>query len=305
LPAPVVPAGMPSAGAQLSSGQAPPGAIVIPAGTPIQTALDALAAKGGGVLLLEEGLHSVPFALRLPSNVTIAGRGRGTVLSLSPTAGGYCIVEGGPALQNIVLRDFILEGGVSYTPPTDPNQEKRQRSTYLVAARGGIRLQGDKAGELSNLRLEHLTVRNCTMAGVAIAGAKQIVIQSCDFSDNGGKVAPGPGQHHNLQMKYVSGVQVQDSRLDGSIAGCGLHIRSGSKISVAGTEAARNAQSGICFAGCTGIGIEHSLLEGNDEQGIDLQPREGDEGSASLNGNLLQLNRSDLLRRCSAENALS
>jgi hypothetical protein len=299
LPAPVVTTGMPSAGAQLLKERPQhSGATVISPGMEIQPALDALVSQGGGELLLEEGLHLVPSPLRVPSGVTITGRGRGTVISLSPKAAGYCVIESGPALHDIVLRDFLLEGGVSYSPPTDPNEEKRQESTYHVAARGGIRLQGDRAGEFRNIRLEHLTVRNCTMAGVAIAGAKDVVIQSCDFSNSGGYVAPGPGQHHNLQLKHVSGVQVDDSRLDGSIAGCGLHIRSGFEISVKGTEAARNAVAGMRFVDCTGVGVEHSLVEGNDQQGIDLPAQGGGHGSARLSGNRVQLNGSDLLRGC-------
>jgi hypothetical protein len=105
------------------------------------------------------------------------------------------------------------------------------------------------------------------MAGVAVAGANNVV-QSCDFSNNGGYVSPGPGQHRNLQMKYVSGVQVDDNRLDGSIAGCGLHIRSGSRISVTGTEAARNPQAGMRFVDCTRVSVEHPVAEGNDQQGL-------------------------------------
>lgn len=301
LPAPVLDEGMPSAGAQKESRQpAPPGAVVITAGMPIQPALDALGEKGGGALLLDEGLHTTPSALRVPSNVTIAGRGRATVLSLAPSVAGYCIIEGGRGLQNVVLRDFILEGGTSYTPPTDPNQEKRQRSTELAPARGGIRLQADKAGEDSDFRMEHLTVRNCTMSGVAIAGAKEIAIENCDFSDNGGKVAPGPGQHHNLQMQFVAGVHVRGSRLGGSIAGCGLHIRVGSNIWVAGTEAARNAQFGMRFVDCEEVSVGQCLLEGNDREGIDVQPRSKAKVAVNLRENVTQFNTSDLLRRCGA-----
>jgi Right handed beta helix region/Alginate lyase len=304
LPAPVVAAGMPSAGAQLSNAQTPhSGATVISPGTEIQPSLDALAAKGGGELFLEAGLHIVPSPLRLPSGVTLSGQGRSTMLSLTPNASGYCIVEDDTSLHDIVLSDFLLDGGVSYTPPTDPNEEKRQESSYLVAARGGIRLQGNKAGAFANIRLEHLTVRNCTMAGVAIAGASNVVIQSCDLSNNGGYVAPGPGQHHNLQMIYVSGVQVDDSRLDGSIAGCGLHIRSGSRVSVTGTEAARNPQAGMRFVDCTRVSVEHSLVEGNDQQGIDLAPQGAEKQSAVPVENRVQLNGSDLLRQCGAKPA--
>jgi hypothetical protein len=212
-------------------------------------------------------------------------------------------VEDGTSLHDIVLRDFLLDGGVSYTPPTDPNEEKRQESSYLVAARGGIRLQDDKAGAFTNIRLERVTVRNCTMAGVAIAGANNVVIQSCDFSNNGGYVAPGPGQHHNLQMKYVSGVQVDDNRLDGSIAGCGLHIRSGSRISVTGAEAARNPQAGMRFVDCTRVSVEHSLVEGNDQEGLDLATQGADKQPATPGENRVQLNGSDLLRQCGANPA--
>ncbi len=301
LPAPVVETGPPHAGAQQDNlPPAPPDAVVVSAGSSIQKALDALAAKGGGTLLLDQGFHSTPAALGIPSNVTIIGRGRSTLLSLDPDAAGYCIVQGTPTLQNVVLRNFILEGAVSHTPPTDPNQDKRQRSTYLTKARGGIRFQADRAGQFSNIRMERLTVRNCTMAGVEIAGAKGVSVQNCDFSDNGGKVAPGPGQHHNLQMKHVSEVEVRASRLDGSIAGCGLHVRSGLNLSIAATEAARNAQSGMSFVDCEAVSIEECLIEGNDGRGIDLEAQDNRRTAAKQRENTIQLNGSDLLRQCRA-----
>ena len=78
------------------------------------------------------------------------------------------------------------------------------------------------------------------------------------------KSMPGLGQHHNLQLKYVSGARVHGSRLDGSISGCGLHVRKGSNVSVVLVEAARNAQSGMCFVDCERVSVQRSLVEGND-----------------------------------------
>jgi hypothetical protein len=300
LPAPALSDGMPSAGARVAAtGHETPDAIRVTAGASIQDALDALSKKGGGGLVLEKGSHIVPSALRIPSNVTIAGQGRSTVLSLIPSGSGYCLIESEPSIRKVLLRDFILEGAVSFEVPTDLNQKRRERSTYLAPVRGGIRFQGNEVGEIKDIRMEHLTVRNCTMSGVRFAGASGIVIDSCDFSNNGGSVAPGPGQHHNLQLQHVSEVQIDGSRFDDSMAGCGLFVRSGSRISVRETETARNSQLGMRFIKCSAVDVKHCLLEGNDQEGLEINLQNAAE---KLNGNLAQLNASDLRRNGSACN---
>jgi hypothetical protein len=197
LPAPAVSPNILPGALQTGSPQpAPPGSTSIAAGMPIQSTLDLLGKSGGGVLFLQEGFHSTDQPLRIPSRVTIAGAGRSTILSLAPDATGYCIVAGAPDLHQIVLRDFILEGWITHTPPSDPNQDRRARNTFQAPARGGVQFLGEHDNSMSDVRMERLTIRNCTLSAVELEGVSGIAIEGCDFNDSGGRAVPGAGQHH-------------------------------------------------------------------------------------------------------------
>jgi len=293
LPAPFVKSGILPGALLVGTPPPPSGAISVAAGASIQSALDALGKSGGGVLFLQEGFHSTDQPLRLPSRVTITGAGRGTILSLATDATGYCIIAGLTDLHHIVLRDFVLEGWITHTPPSDPNQDRRIRNTFQAPARGGVQFLGEHEGSINDVRMERLTVRNCTLSAVELEGVSGIAIEQCDFSDSGGRAVPGGGQHHNLRVHYCSDVLIRGSRMDTSIAGCGLSARFVKKIEIDTCEAARNVAAGLRIADCDDIKIISSLTEGNDGRGVEVLRLGEAVSQVDESGNVSRLNGAD------------
>ena len=171
-------------------------------------------------------------------------------------------------LHDVTLRDFVVEGSTLSRPPTDPNQDHRVRSYQNAPSRAGILFAGQHAGEMRNLRFEHLTVRNCTHNGVAIRGAAQVAIVASDFSDNGGSVVPGPGLEHDLLLTRVVGAEVRDSRFDDSSWGSGIDVTFSRDIAISNNETARNALYGIRVSESENVTVRGNLAEGNDAGGM-------------------------------------
>lgn len=251
----------------------PAGAVTVSPGQSIQAALDAAAGKGGWVVLAK-GVHVLPATLAIPSGITLAGQGRDSIVILDPTSAaqttGTAVVNADPALRDVTLRDFVIEGATVATRPRDPNQERRQRSSQKAPRRAGIAFIAEREGQMKNLRLEHLTVRNCTHHGVAISGAAGVAVIACDFSDSGGSVAPGAGLLHNLYVTRAVGVDVRDGQFDTSPWGCGIDVSFARDVTITGNEAARNALHGIRVSDCENLRIEGNLVEGNDGVGLAL-----------------------------------
>lgn len=273
--------------------QPPADAVTVAPGRSVQEAVDGRAASGGWVVLAK-GLHTITAALRLPSGVTLAGQGRESVLFLDPKAAaenaGIAIVSAAPDLHDVTLRDFVVEGSTLSRPPTDPNQDHRARSYQNAPSRGGILFAAEHAGQMRNLRFEHLTVRGCTHTGVAVRGAAQVTIVASDFSDNGGSVVPGPGLEHDLVLTHVEGAEVRDSRFDDSAWGSGIEVTFSRDITMANNETARDALYGIRVSDSENVRIRGNLAEGNDAGGIRFDRLLEGSRSVELRENLLRNN---------------
>jgi parallel beta-helix repeat protein len=273
----------------------PADAVIVAAGESVQAALDGR--TNGGWVVLSKGVYVLPAPLHIPNSVTLAGQGNATVLILDPNCttnrAGATLVNAGDDLHDVVLRDFVVEGGMTVRAPTnasgsnydyvsgsgsgavtlrpltnDPNQDRRQRSYQMSPSRAGIVFSAQHEGQMRDLRLEHVTVRNCTHDGVAIRGAGQVAITACDFSDNGSSVVPGPGLQHNLLITHTMECEVRDSRFDTSPWGAGIEVIRSRDVTVAGNEAARNALHGIHAADSRNVRVMDNLVEGNDGSGI-------------------------------------
>jgi len=258
-----------STGAQPKpSAAVPAGAIAVAAGEPIQTALDKL--KGGGVVSLGAGLHTLPATLELPSGVTLAGTGLDCVLMLDPVTSEFevAIANAEPDLHDVVLRDFVIEGGHTVLQARDPNSDVQRRRTQRGPIRAGLVLLSEPGVTMKNLRFEQLTVRNCIFSGVALSGAEKVEIVNCDFSANGGATPPGPGKNHNLKLNHVAQVSVTGSRLSNAMFGAGVEVSFGRAIAIRNCEAARNALEGVRLAQCAQVTVEGCLAEGNGAAGI-------------------------------------
>jgi parallel beta-helix repeat protein len=167
----------------------------------------------------------------------------------------------------------------------------------MAAPRGGIQLNSDAEGDLRNVTLDHITVRNCVANGIAISGATGVKILSCDVTDSGGNNAPGHGLNHNVLLNHVKDCQVQDCRLVFSLGGCGINVQNSSGVSVSGSELSRNWAYGAEFHNCREATLQGCLLEANNA-GAHFSTTNG-RSSPLLTSELTErLNGSDLPLAC-------
>jgi hypothetical protein len=271
-----------TAGAQAKpTGAAVAATVTVAAGESIQDALDKLKANGGGTLSLAAGLHILPATLKLPSGITIAGTGIDCELFLdfAKGKGESAIANAEPDMHDVVLRDFVVEGGGAPAASLDPNSDVGRRRLAHGPIRAGIVFQSDEKAALRNLKFEHITVRNCTYSAVELFGAENVNVFNCDFSGSGGMVPPGPGKNHNLKMNRVAHVAISGSRFADSMWGHGVAVIFGRDVTIRDCEITRNALDGVMIAESRQVTVEGCLAEGNGGAGIAqetwMEPNQG------------------------------
>ncbi|MDO4949376.1 MAG: polysaccharide deacetylase family protein [Bacteroidales bacterium] len=262
-------------------------------GQSVQEAIDQCKGTDKWVVL-DEGVHTLKATLKLYSHLKIMGKGRASVLhaalGVSPT-----ITTGEDALTDVEFRNFMIEGDKTIDQGTDPNEKRRERS-YMrgVPVREGIVICSDD--NLTNdIRFENMTITRFTESGVRIVGAKNLRFNRCDFADNGGKVIPGQGFHHNILLSYVDGAKVGECRLVESLYGCGIHITFSSDIEVTDSELSRNGRHGIYMAESKGIQVKGCRIEGNDREGIMRAVMVHKNQDVKLESNIVQNNGNEML----------
>jgi hypothetical protein len=260
-------------------------------GESIQDALDKMSASGGGMLSLAAGLYTLPTTLRLPSGISISGTGLNCRLFLDPKGGQEAaIVNADSDMHDVVLRDFVIEGGQDPDASRDPNSDVGRRRLQHGPIRAGIVLQGDGKKVLRNVKLEHITVRNCTYSAVELFGIEQVEILNCDISGSGGAVPPGPGKNHNLKLNHVTRVEIRGSRFADSMWGHGVAVVFSRDVTIRDCELSRNQLAGVTIAESHQVTVEGCLAEGNGGKGIGqetwMEPNEG----VALRGNTVRNN---------------
>jgi len=285
-----IPATKSLSGAKEQSAQKPPAdAIYVKPEDDLQTILDKYAEEDKWIVL-DTGVYTLDAPLHMPSGITLAGSGKGTILFLSPKVQGKTIVNATAAMHDVIIRDLLIEGAINVISNPDPNSERRTRSYMNAPSREGISFQADSVGQMRNIKIEHVTVQNFTKNGVTIRGARNVQVADCDFSDNGGSVVPGAGFHHNLHLTRIIEGQVINSRLDTSPWGNGLDISFVENFLVANNETARNKLSGISCVESRSIRIVGNLSEGNDADGIALPALYDNNSNIVVDTNILQYN---------------
>ncbi len=286
-PAKLKPAPEPSTIAATAGAQAKPTGPAVAAtvnvapGESIQDALDKLKVNGGGTLSLAAGLHTLPATLKLPSGITIVGTGIDCELFLDPAKGKgeAAIANAEPDMHDVVLRDFVIEGGDAPAASRDPNSDVGKRRLEHGPIRAGIVFQSDETAALRNLKFEQITVRNCTYNAVELFGAENVNVFNCDFSGSGGMVPPGPGKNHNLKMNRVAHVAISGSRFADSMWGHGVAVIFGRDVTIRDCEITRNALDGVMIAESRQVTVEGCLGEGNGGAGIAqetwMEPNQG------------------------------
>ncbi|MBO9561484.1 MAG: alginate lyase family protein [Niastella sp.] len=265
----------------------PADAVMVEPGQSVQQALDAAAGSKRWVVA-KAGEHKLPSTLKMPSGVVLSGEGLATVLILDPASGAReTIVNGADDMQEVTIRDLVIEGAPTTNVPTDPNSARSYRGGYN---RGGILFRTTKEGLIRNIRLENVTVRNSTYNGVFINGASGVSIVRCDLSENGVSVPPGQKLLHNLLLSHCSGITVQDCRLSTSPLGAGVALEACANGSVKQCEIARNGYYGVLISESKGIAVEQNLIEANDRSGVMVEFLYKGSSGISVRNNLVQYN---------------
>ncbi len=241
--------------------------IAVKPGESVQEAIYIGAQNGKWVMLLA-GIHQLNESLKIPSNTRLSGEGASTILFLSPSSSSRdLLVNENPNVSNITICNMVIEGSNRTDPGQDPNATRSFRGGYN---RGGIVFRANLEGEIQNMTLENLTVRNCTYNGVFISGGTNIRIQNCDLNENGGNVVPGPRLQHNLLLSHCNKVTISDSRIATSPFGAGIALEKSANITIQNNEIARNAFHGILITESRELAIQDNLIEANDGHGIML-----------------------------------
>jgi len=266
----------------------PADAIVVNPGESIQRALDAAASATGKYILVKAGIHTFPATLRLPSGVTLAGEGSSTVLFLDPASGAReAMVNADIDAHDITIRDLVIEASNKTEVPSDPNSGRSNKGGYN---RGGILFRAEKDSQMHRIDLINLTVRNSTYSGVCISGAAGVNVTSCDLSENGVSVPPGPKLIHNLLLTHCSGVKVVDSRLVNSPFGCGVALDHCNDVTVGGCEIARNGYYGVLVTESSDVTVRGNLIEANDFSGMMAEFLSKGNAGVMIMGNRIQYN---------------
>lgn len=269
--------------------KAPANAWVVRPGESVQQAIDACRGTDRWIVL-EKGIHTLSTPLKVYSGLTLAGRGKETILFLAPELRTETIINGENDLHDVTFRDFLLEGAVKTIENEDPNHDRRTRSYMSAPSREGIILKADAQSEMKNLTFSHITVQNCTKNGIAVVGGRNIRILYCDLRDNGSSVVPGAGFHHNLYLSHISGCEVSDSRFDTSPWGSGIDLSFSHDVLIRGNEAARNRLSGIRCTESQNVVLTNNLTEGNDFEGITIDKQMDGCRNIQISGNTSRLN---------------
>lgn len=265
----------------------PENEIVVQPGESVQDALNS-AANSKQWVLLKVGVHKIRETLRIPSNITIVGEGINTKLFLDPASGLRDVMtNASDDMHDVKIRDMVIEVSDRLEVPLDPNSHRSRGGGYN---RGGILFHAIKDGQMKNINLLNLTIRNATFNGVFISGADQVSVIGCDLDENGGSAVPGQKLQHNLLLTHCKNILVKDSRITTSPFGSGVALDHCQNASVINNEIARNGYFGILISESKNFSAKGNLIEANDRSGIMMEYLfEGNE-MLQIQNNLIQFN---------------
>ena len=248
-----------------SSINIPANAIIVQPGESIQKAIDEAAGTGRWIVA-KAGIHKLPATLKMKSGVTLAGEGLKTILFLDPASGEReAVINADNNMHDVTIRDLVIECATKTETHSDPNSTRSYRGGYN---RGGIMFRTLTEGQMKNINLVSLTVKNGTYNGVFINGASNVNVTRCDLSENGVSVPPGQKLMHNLLITHCTQVNVKDSRLVTSPYGSGIALDQSSNVIVSNCEIARNGYYGVLVTESSNVSVTNNLVEANDRSGV-------------------------------------
>jgi parallel beta-helix repeat protein len=235
-----------------------------------------------------ESIQKFPETLKIPSKITLAGEGLATVLFLDPASGQRdAMLNAAADMSDVTIRDLVIEASNKTEIGSDPNTNRSNKGGYN---RGGIVFRALKEGQMKNINLVNISVKNATFQGVLISGADGVNITRCDFNENGGNVVPGPALQHNLSITHSSNIIVTQSRLSTSPFGSGISFDHCKNAKVNDCEISRNAWHGILVAESSDISISKNLIEANDKSGVMLEFLFNGNSNINISNNIIHYN---------------
>jgi hypothetical protein len=173
-------------------------------GESIQNAIDQVKAKGGGVVELGAGLHSLADPVVVCDGLTMVGAGRDyTILKKTVDFTGHTIRHSGGALRDVVLKDFTLDGN--------------GRTGQGINFSSGID-DPDKQG--NRILLQGVTVRNVYDHGMATSRVSNLIFDRVHLMYNGNHSE----LFHNLYLLAINMLLISDCDLSRTKAGKGLKL---------------------------------------------------------------------------------
>jgi parallel beta-helix repeat protein len=261
--------------------------IIVQPGQSIQEVLNGVGNEHR-IVLLVAGVHRIKETLKIPSNTTLTGEGNKTKLFLDPASGMRDVmVNADSTMHDVTIRNMIIEVSDRLEVPSDPNSHRSRGGGYN---RGGILFHAMREGQMKNITLLNLTVRNATFNGVFISGADNVNILGCDFDENGGNAIPGQKLQHNLLLTHCKNIVVKDSRLTTSPFGAGLALDQCNNAALVDNEIARNGYYGILIAESQQVEVKGNLIEANDRSGILMEYFFYGNRMMNIHDNMIQFN---------------
>ena len=218
--------------------------ITVPVGGSIQNAIDDVNASGGGTVTLAAGTFTVTSPLKIKSNVTLQGSGI-YASTIATTQNIKIIEQSGYGLKNITIRNLTLKG------------------TNKIDG-GGM--------DIISYGTDHDTILISSVRcyntgwGVHIKGAKNLIIENCDFSYNG---TEGKEWYaHNMYLRRVYGATVTNSSFNHSTSANGINISYSEDIKIYDCEMIGNYFRGVRAADSDGYLVHNCIVTDNGNVGI-------------------------------------
>ncbi|KAA5825210.1 T9SS type A sorting domain-containing protein [Algibacter amylolyticus] len=214
-------------------------------GENIQTAINNVAASGGGTVTLAAGTHNISTPVRMKSNITLQGEGNWSSL-LKTTVNMKMIIHNSEGLVNLVIQNLAIEG-------------------TNASNGGGIEITANDNVEHDNVQILNVHCYK-TGWGVHIKGTTNLLVKDCLFEENG--TAGQEGFAHNMYLRRVYGAEVRDSKFLNSTSANGMNISYSSDIKVYNCEMSGNYFRGIRAAVTDGYLVHDCVVKDNGDVGI-------------------------------------
>lgn len=221
--------------------------------------------QGYGHIHLQPGDYSIDDQLTLTSNLTIEGSGWDSkiVMSSSSTADGIAKDGSGTGIDNVVLKDFFIEG------------EPSERTNCIY-------IGGSDSDRNTSIRIEGLKVQNCGEHGIHVKGTNQLIISNIVVSNCGTDTE----EDHNIYLRRIDNGTISDV-ISKEAAANGFNGYDLDGVSITNFIARDNGFRGIRVSGSSRVTISNSQAIDNGEIGFMIQEElDEDDGTTHYSYNV-------------------